>query len=172
MSQVFFRKELVKIKQDKRLVVVSHCVLNQNAVVKGWQRAAGAFPFVRYLLEEGVSLLQLPCPELLELGSDRPPLEYSDYAKIPNYRSKCQQLIEPTLDQIRCYQNSEAKYLGVIGINDSPNCSISGQRGVLMEEFFTASEKNHFSTAYIEVPVWYSTENQGDFLAAVKEFIR
>lgn len=32
------------MKLKREFVVVSHCILNQHAVIPGWERARGAFP--------------------------------------------------------------------------------------------------------------------------------
>ncbi|REC31279.1 hypothetical protein CF160_01950 [Enterococcus pseudoavium] len=150
---------------------MSHCVLNQNAVIHGWERARGAFPFAIELLNRGIALIQLPCPEFLVLGGDRPPMTYQQYCDLPNYRQQCQAMLQPIIQQIQAYQAEEYHYLGVIGIHESPNCSISGQRGVLMEEFFTECQKAQIQTNYFEVPTWYSEEEPGDLTAQLAEFL-
>lgn len=159
------------IQPQKQLVVVSHCVLNQNAVIHGWERARGAFPFAIDLLSRGIALLQLPCPEFIVLGGDRPPMTYEEYHDLPNYRQKCRELLTPIIQQIQAYQAEGYQYLGIIGINESPNCSISGQRGVLMEEFFTECEQRQIATQYLEVPTWYSEDDQGEFEEQLHVFL-
>ncbi|WP_429959812.1 CD3072 family TudS-related putative desulfidase [Enterococcus sp. AZ196] len=159
------------MQPQKQLVAVSHCVLNQNAVIHGWERARGAFPFAIELLRQGIALIQLPCPEFIVLGGDRPPMTYEEYRDLPNYRQKCQELLQPMIQQIQAYQAEGYQYLGVIGINESPNCSISGQRGVLMEEFFSECEKAQIGTSFLEVPTWYSEDDQGDFEEQLQGFL-
>ncbi|WP_332654352.1 MULTISPECIES: CD3072 family TudS-related putative desulfidase [Enterococcus] len=156
---------------QKKLVAVSHCVLNQNAVIHGWERARGAFPFTVDLLKAGIALIQLPCPEFLILGGERPPMTYQQYDKLPNYRHKCQIILDPIIQQINAYQEQGYQYLGVVGINESPNCSISGERGVLMEEFFDLCKEMGINTDYFEVPTWYSEEKQGDLNEQLKIFL-
>ena len=80
------------MKLKKEFVVVSHCILNQHAVIPGRERARGAFPLAISLLNQGVALLQLPCPEFLTLGKERPPMTYQEYVAIPGYRQKCQRV--------------------------------------------------------------------------------
>lgn len=159
------------MKPAGKIVVISHCILNQNAVVHGLERAKGAFPLAIELLQQDISFLQLPCPELLALGAFRPPMDYEDYAKIPGYREKCQAWLQPTIIQLLKYQEIGMDYLGVIGIQGSPNCSISRQRGVLMEEFFKLLAWNNLPQRYIEVPDDYSEEYIGDFHKKLEQFI-
>ncbi|WP_371853600.1 CD3072 family TudS-related putative desulfidase [Enterococcus hulanensis] len=152
-------------------MAVSHCVLNQNAVIHGWERARGAFPFAIELLSRGIALIQLPCPEFIVLGGDRPPMTYEEYRELPNYRQTCQELLEPMIQQIQTYQAEGYQYLGIIGINESPNCSITGQRGVLMEEFFARCQQAQIGTNFLEVPTWYSEDDQGAFKEQLQEFL-
>lgn len=159
------------MQPQKQLVAVSHCVLNQNAVIHGWERARGAFPFTLELLSRGIALIQLPCPEFIVLGGDRPPMTYEEYRDLPNYRHQCQTLLQPMIQQIQSYQTEGYQYLGIIGIHESPNCSISGQRGVLMEEFFSECQKAKIGTNYLEVPTWYSENGQGSFSDQLQLFL-
>lgn len=152
-------------------MAVSHCVLNQNAVIHGWERARGAFPFAIELLSRGIALIQLPCPEFIVLGGDRPPMTYEEYRELPNYRQTCQELLEPMIQQIQTYQAEGYQYLGIIGINESPNCSITGQRGVLMEEFFARCQQAQIGINFLEVPTWYSEDDQGAFKEQLQEFL-
>lgn len=98
-------------------------------------------------------------------------MSYQEYLTIPGYRQKCQKMLQPIIQQIQAYQAEDYQYLGVIGINESPNCSISGQRGVLMEEFFAACQVAAIETPYLEVPTWYSEAEQQDFLEELQRFL-
>ena len=138
---------------QKQLVAVSHCVLNQNAVIHGWERARGAFP------------------EFIVLGGDRPPMAYEEYNELPDFRQTCQELLAPCIHQIQAYQAEGYEYLGVIGINESPNCAISGQRGVLMEEFFKECQKRQIANNYLEVPTWYEEKEQREFNDSLQVFL-
>lgn len=161
----------MEVNKINKIITISHCILNQNTVVDGLQRAKGPFPFVSRLIEDNISIIQLPCPEFGFLGIDRPPMTYEEYSNLNNYRDYCRNLLRPIIEQLLSYPKDSFNYLGIIGINESPNCSISKQRGVLMEEFFSLCEKNNLSTKYIEVPAWYSTDNQGDFLKTINKFL-
>lgn len=143
------------MEYSRKFVILSHCILNQLAVVKGEKRAAGPFPLAKILIEEGIGMIQLPCPEMRELGPNRPPMSYEDYDAIEGYRERCKTWLSPVLDQIEDYLQHGDQFLGLIGINQSPNCSISGKRGVWMEIIFEALETKGIKCPYIEVPTWY-----------------
>jgi len=164
--------EVLVIKPQKEIVAISHCILNQNAVINDWERAKGAFPVAQYLLNKGVAFIQLPCPEFLFLGINRPPMTYEDYHAIDGYREKCRDLLLPIIQQLKMYVANDYRYIGIIGINESPNCSITGQRGVLMEEFFSLCRIETLTTNYMEIPTWYSEENEGNIMTLVESFIK
>ena len=88
-----------------------------------------------------------------------------------DYRQKCQSMLQPVIQQIKEYQANDYRYLGIIGINESPNCSISAQRGVLMEEYFELCKNHGIVNPYFEVPTWYTEESQGDLYQKLKLFL-
>ncbi len=58
--------------RSRKIIFVAHCVLNQNAKIDRCARYPGAMPeLAAFLLQSGVGIVQLPCPELLALGLDR-----------------------------------------------------------------------------------------------------
>ncbi len=136
-------------------MLISHCIINQNAVVHGLERARGAYPFVKRLIDEGIAFIQLPCPEFLLQGADRKPMSYEDYQGIKGYRKACRELVLPILVQLRMYREEGYTYLGVIGIAESPNCALQNRRGVLMEVLCEALQNAGFHQKYAEVPVCY-----------------
>lgn len=149
--------------KSKKIILVSHCVLNQNAVVERWARARGAFPITKQLIEDGVGIIQLPCPELIFKGIGRLPLNYSGY-DTPEYRKTCSKLLLPYVEQIKEYLANGYTLLGVLGINNSPSCSISGQRGVLMEELFALCRQENITLEYAEIPENYNEDTSDESL--------
>lgn len=157
---------------QKKIVVVSHCVLNQNSVINDWERARGAFPFSELFIKEGVGIIQLPCPELIFNGINRPPLSYLDY-NTSAYRKLCRDLLVPYINQLEMYLENGYEFIGVIGINRSPTCSISDRRGVLMEELFLMAQNKRINVSYAEVPETYDELNeQSEFIEKIIRLIR
>lgn len=138
--------------------MVSHCVLNQNAVVHGLERARGAFPLVKEILERGIGIVQLPCPEFLCLGSNRPSMNKDEYEGTEGYTEHCRRILEPVFWQLEEYQKNAYSYLGVLGIQESPSCSLSLPKGILMEKYMEEMERRNWSQACFEVPVFYDEE--------------
>ena len=140
--------------KSKKIIIVSHCVLNQNSVVEGWARAKGAYPIAALLLDEGVGIIQLPCPEMAYKGLGRPPLGYDDYNE-PAYKTLCCDLVRPIVMQLKDYLKSGYVLTGIIAIENSPTCAISGRRGVLMEVLLPMLVKDRITVPFVEIPETY-----------------
>ncbi|HOG46827.1 MAG TPA: hypothetical protein PLJ35_13435 [Anaerolineae bacterium] len=129
-------------RRSRRVVLLAHCILNQNAVVEPLARRPGALEGIaRLCLEAGVGLLQLPCPELIERGAGRAPDERSGY-DTPAQRALCRRLLEPVRVQVAAYREAGYEIVGLIGIGHSPSCGVHTTherggaipgRGVFME---------------------------------------
>lgn len=157
--------------RSKKLILVCHCVLNQNSVINDWERAKGAFSIVAPLLHSGAGIIQLPCPELVYKGINRPPLEYEDYDTL-GYRALSRQLLAPYILQLKDYISNGYKLQGIVGIHNSPSCSITGQRGVFMEELFDMCSQENIALNYVEVPEEYQEHGDNhNLIRAIKNFI-
>lgn len=137
--------------RSNKVIALANCCLNQNTVLLDWERAPGAYPFTSLLIEKGIGIIQLPCPELLAKGIDRPPMTYEDY-NTEKHRNLCKNLCDLPIKTIRAQVDGGVEFLGTIGIYGSPNCSISDKRGIFMEEYFKMLEINGLNTDYLEVP--------------------
>lgn len=130
-------------RRSRRLVLVAHCILNQNAVVAPLARAPGVLEgIVAICAEAGVGILQLPCPELLDRGPTRAQAERHSYDTAA-HRAHCRRILAPVRDQVRAYEQAGYRVVGLIGIGHSPSCGVrttheGGKpvpgRGVFMEE--------------------------------------
>lgn len=117
--------------RNHRYVLMAHCVMNQNTVILGWERSQGPFAtLIKDLMDRQISIVQLPCPEITFLGSERPPLQYEDY-DTEAYRDHARRILYPTLLQLR---QSPTRPLCLIGIEDSPSCDSTTFQGVFMQE--------------------------------------
>lgn len=143
--------------RDKKIILVSHCILNQNSVVLPLARSKGGFLIIKMLLDQGIGIIQLPCPEFKFLGIQRKPMDKEDY-DIPEYRTLCVNLFSHILDDIKEYIAQGYSLLGILGINESPTCSITGKRGIFMEEIFDMLTKQDINIQYFEIPVGYTED--------------
>lgn len=140
--------------KSQKIIFVAHCVLNQNAVVDGLARAKGAYPILQLLLDDGVGIIQLPCPELIFDGVSRGEHTFAEYNTM-EYRALCRTILQPYIKQIQDYMSCGYTFLGVIGIEMSPSCAMSGVRGVLMEELSSIMATERIPLPYIEIPESY-----------------
>ena len=112
----------------KKILFVSHCLLNPAAKVRTYKPSredALRKAFLHQAIEADVQLVQLPCPELLQYGSQRwgHTKEQFDH---PFFRHRCREMLEPVLLQLQDYlaHPEEFEVLGFLGIDGSPSCGV------------------------------------------------
>ncbi|MCB2216285.1 CD3072 family TudS-related putative desulfidase [Desulfofustis glycolicus] len=112
------------MKRKKRILLVCHCLLNSNAKIYPLADVAGAYiDAVSPSLAEGVGIIQLPCPETCYLGVNRWGMSKEQYDH-PAFHSFCRNLLEPTMLQIQAFHRAGYSFVGVAGMDGSPNCGI------------------------------------------------
>lgn len=112
----------------KRLLFVSHCILNTASKVamdeaelqKEYQTKA---ILMNKVLEKGIQLFQLPCPEFILYGSRRWG-HVKDQFNHPHFRSECLKMLEPVLMQLEEYLTYPEEYevFGIVSVEGSPSC--------------------------------------------------
>jgi predicted secreted protein len=125
--------------RSKKVMIVAHCVLNQNARIDTCATAPAVFPKVlEALMERQIGILQYPCPELGFLGMGRQGQdcaswdgtyqhesgEVYDQMSVPEGREYLRDLAESLVYQIKEYRKYGFKVLGVLGILGSPTCGV------------------------------------------------
>jgi predicted secreted protein len=133
-------------KRSGKLAVVAHCILNQNSRVMGLAGYPAVIPeAVDLLRQSNVGLLQMPCPELMFAGSQRPPKTREEYDTRP-YRTHCTQIALSTVDQLVEFAKNDVELLTVLGVRNSPSCDVGDtprEMGILMDELQIELEKHH-----------------------------
>jgi predicted secreted protein len=118
---------LSDINADARggqIMFISHCILNQNAKVRGIAVYPGAVkPVIELLLDAGVAIYQMPCPEMTYLGALRWG-QVRDQYNSPMFRRYCQGLASQVLEQVVEYRRGGYKILGFIMVDGSPVCGL------------------------------------------------
>ena len=123
--------------RSRKVAFLAHCLLNQNAISDGTAVRPAGFPeMVFYLLEHGVGIVQLSCPELLCLGLDRgDPQGAERPVVVENTRirramaqaepsRRLAQLVEDTMTQLLEYRRYGFQVVGILGANRSPCCGV------------------------------------------------
>jgi predicted secreted protein len=124
-------------QRSKKVMLVAHCVLNQNAKIDQCAHYPGAVPDVAAaLIEAGIGIVQMPCPELLFLGLDRqadrntPATVEAEDTRVAKCMASaqgkqfCRHLAHDLAYQVEDYQKNGFEVLGILGINGSPTCGV------------------------------------------------
>ncbi len=124
-------------QRSKRVLLVAHCVLNQNAKIDRCAHYPGVMrETVEVMIESGVGLIQMPCPELCCLGLDRQAdrgasttIETEDTRVAKRMadnacQARCQSLVDDLIYQVEEYRKNGFEVVGLLGINGSPTCGI------------------------------------------------
>ncbi len=110
------------MERSKRILMISHCILNQNTVVEPLARdQKNLLGRLMPYLEKGVGIVQLPCPEVRCMGLRRwgHVKEQFDH---PLFRSECRSMTSRIVDDISEYLKNGYEIVGVAGIEGSPSC--------------------------------------------------
>lgn len=115
----------------QKIAFVSHCILNTaSKVVMYTQEEMDAEEnlrkkFMRKVIDNGVQLIQLPCPEFTLYGAKRWG-HVSDQFDNVFFRSHCRKILAPIIDQLKEYLANEDRFeiLGFVGIDGSPSCGV------------------------------------------------
>ena len=143
------------MNRNKKIAVVSHCVLNQNSVVYDLARCGGALKeLVIYLLDNDYALYQLPCPELIYGGMARPQQSYAQYST-PEFIELCRQAAATVAKDLRAFIRDGCVIAKIIGINNSPSCSVNDVQGHFIAALKTALPELA-SAEWCDVPKDYS----------------
>ena len=145
---------------DKKVVFVPHCILNQNVRACEKEKSNGTIKeIVNIFAEAEVGIVQLPCPEVEFDGGLRRSFKtkesYSEF-----YRENCRKISLEILETIKKYLDKEYRVLGILGIEFSPTCGvyriedrkkIVPGKGILIEEIEKEMQKKNFQVPIIAV---------------------
>lgn len=115
----------------KKIVFVSHCLLNtaSKVVLFNQQEIAAEealrIRFLNRAIENGVQIIQLPCPEFTLYGADRWGHVSNQFDNV-FFRKHCRKLLEPIIEQLKEYLAKDQRFevLGIVGIDGSPSCGV------------------------------------------------
>lgn len=154
------------MQRNKKIALVSHCVFNQNAVVQPLARALGPMKCASVLLESNCGIYQLPCPEMRMCGMGRVGMNAAQYGGIRGFHELCADMVEDVIRDLKDYLSHGYTIVGLIAINGSPSCSVSGVRGVLMQHLYARLEEENIDLPYLEIP---ETGEDEAFLQSVRD---
>lgn len=115
---------MVQDKRSRKIVVVAHCILNQNSRVLGIAYYPGMInEIVDVLRKYEVGVIQMPCPELTYAGLLRWSQTKEQY-DTPAFRRHCKRIASGIADQVQEYSRNGFKVLAVLGVDGSPTCGV------------------------------------------------
>ena len=148
------------MERSRKVIFVSHYLLNQNATAAGRERAPGAVKeLIELLAEAGIGIIQLSDPELEHFGLDRKP-KTKEVLDNKAYRGACKKEAAEILRQIEMYLKSNYQVVGVLGVEFSPTWAVhqleNGNRnvpgkGILIEELEAAMHSKRYQVPIIGV---------------------
>lgn len=145
------------MERSKKVVFVSHALLNQNAMPKGCERAPGVIKeIVELLAEAGVGIVQIPCPEMEFFGLERRP-KTKDSVDTKAYRTACKKLAVQVLQQIEMYLKKNYSVVGILGVEFSPTWAVhqihNGTRSIPGKGVFIEELENEMRKKRFQVPI-------------------
>jgi predicted secreted protein len=128
--------------RSKKVIFLSHCILNENTRYQGGAFCAGINTAVlSALMKSNYGIIQLPCPEQLAwggilrkmiwlpLGSKGKPVAAFFKLLFPFFiaytKWKYARLASTTAAQIKAYADAGYEIAGLMGIDGSPTCGVS-----------------------------------------------
>ena len=110
--------------RSKKVVFISHCMLNQNARIANEADFPAMFePLLDYLQKKQVGVIQMTCPELYCLGLGRRAVRVG--LESPSGNARLQRLIDDVVFTIREYQYQGFEVVGILGKQGSPACGVT-----------------------------------------------
>ncbi|GAA2156264.1 2-thiouracil desulfurase family protein [Nocardioides koreensis] len=192
------RKLLVQLRRrladrrGRRVVLLSHCLLDQNVRYLGGAEAAGGVPDVvdRYLAE-GTGIHQLPCPErhawggvekrgmLLAFGAAgtprAPAVRLLSNAFLRWTRLVYDHLARRATREVRAYRRAGVEVVGFVGVADSPSCGVHSTldlRGAIEAVGRCPLEQLDPRTLNRDVVAAHTRAGEGMFTAALRRRLR
>ncbi len=115
-----------------KIIFVAHCVLNTASKVVMYEKESMAaeeklrLKFMTRAIEQGVQLVQLPCPEFNMYGA-KICGHVSNQFDNPFFKENCKKMLKPIIMEMKEYLScpDRFKVLGVVGIDGSPSCGVN-----------------------------------------------
>lgn len=147
--------EKLKDSRGKRVVFLSHCLLNENTrYLGGAMKPAGVNEIIDELQKQEIGIIQMPCPEqmfwggvlkkkmLMGYGINRSILKFFLKAYISYFiwqtKINYQKLANKIANQIEDYKDSGFEVLGIVGVKGSPSCGVTQSLDIKKSSKFIA----------------------------------
>ncbi len=109
-------------ERSKKVVVCCHCIFNQNSKLEGIAGWPGVIQQVgQLLLDSGVGILQMPCPEMIYEGIGRFDKSVEQY-DCAAFHELCERLAKEVVAQMKSYLSWGYQIPALLAIDGSPSC--------------------------------------------------
>lgn len=144
------------MERSKKIMFVSHCLLNQNVRAVGKSHYPGPVTEVLNMISEaGIGMVQLPCPKIEFEGG----LNRKDGVKkyTASYKNACEKLSLSVLKQIEEYMGKKYNVVGILGVELSESCGVhqvkNGSRSVPGKGILIESLEEHMRKKNYQIPI-------------------
>jgi len=115
---------MIQDKRNRKIVVIAHCILNQNSRVLGIAYYPAMINEILDVLRKyEVGIIQMPCPELTYAGLLRWSQTKEQYDTLA-FRRHCRQIASGIADQVEEYSRNDFKVFAILGVDGSPTCGV------------------------------------------------
>ena len=116
---------MFKDKRSGKIALIAHCILNQNSRASGLaERSSAITEILKFLVQNEIGVIQMPCPELAYAGVLRPPQTKNQYDNV-TFRRRCRKIAEELVNQVQEYEKCGIKLKLVLGVDGSPSCGVN-----------------------------------------------
>jgi predicted secreted protein len=144
-------KDMTRDIRSGKVVLVAHCVLNQNSRVLGLAcYPATVNEVVDLITRHNIGIVQMPCPELTFAGLARESQTKEQY-DTPQFRRYCRKIAKDLARQIQEYLQNGIRVLAILGVKGSPSCGVSKTSGILIEELKSELKKRNITLPFREL---------------------
>lgn len=113
---------------QKKIIFVSHCIINQHARAEGVRNKlvgrAIVEPILDLIRSYNVGIIQLPCPEIKYEGLIRKACGKDKYNN-PSFINICRDYAQDVRYLVNQYRNAGYLIVGFIGVDFSPTCGVT-----------------------------------------------
>jgi predicted secreted protein len=185
------RKKLAD-ERSKKILIVSHCLLNQNTRYLGGAFCKGVTPgMIETALEKGYGIVQMPCPEQQAWGGVLKKYMWLGFGKKRTLIYKFRGILLPlflfyikyiykriarnVVKELIDYHKSGFQIIGIVGIDGSPTCGVKASLDMARSfEFFASLDPGSIDRNYMNNQMYKTclVERRGLFISEIKNFLR
>ncbi len=162
-------------KRSGRVILLAHCLLNQNTVVPGLVKHSYSSlvpELIDLLVEMNIGVEVLPCPEFEMFGLHREPMSKDEYEE-RGLRKICREIASEIKVKVDKFRAAGVNVYGVIGVSGSPSCGVFKTNLKVNREKVEVSGMGIFMeelSSMLDVPFMeWKYKDPEDSLAKIKE---